>query len=174
MKTLSFSVFEFCLNDQDKHHQAAELSYEGLLTNLFANCWSRVALSTIFNPRQNWRRSLQAVLSSQKDKSRFKKSFKYFLCPYHTFLGCLVFISWCDLVRMRMSMQRGEINPWKPNYNIKKQNLLSCPYKSPSVIISLILITSGVECALILQGEIWCWSSLRHKGLLDLGRSKTC
>ena len=74
-------------------------------------------------------------------------------------------------------------NPLTPN--IKDQILLSYPHtflikvlernysklyqeNSPWVIISLILMTSRVEQALILQGESWCWSLLGLKGLMLL------
>ena len=42
--------------------------------------------------------------------------------------------------------------------------LLKYQENSPWVIMPLIPMTSGVEWALILQGEIWCWSLLGLKG----------
>ena len=67
-------------------------------------------------------------------------------------------------------------NPW--SLKIKIWILICCPYSFPSgeklikyqansscVIMSVILMTTLFYKALILQGEIWCWSLLGFKGL---------
>ena len=77
---------------------------KALLQIYFQTSGIKVARQPVFNLPQNWCRSLQAVLFSPKDKAHFKKCFKVFLCSYHTFLGGLVFISWCDLVRMKINV----------------------------------------------------------------------
>ena len=66
---------------------------------------------------------------------------------------------------------KGLINP-----KIKIWILICCPYSFPAevvgrswnsscVIMSIILMTTLFYKALILQGEIWCWSLLGLKGL---------
>ena len=59
------------------------------MTNLLANCRSRVGPSTLFNLRQNWYRSLQAVFLSPKDKARFKKVSKFSCVLITRFLAVL-------------------------------------------------------------------------------------
>ena len=71
------------------------------------------------------------------------------------------------------------INPLNPK--IKNWILICCPYSFPTeleersmikyqansscMIMSVILMTTPFYKALILQGEIWCWSLLGLKGL---------
>ena len=56
-----------------------------------------------------------------------------------------------------MSRQRDAVH--KHNVNVKYQAHSSC------VIMSIILMTTVFYKALILQGEIWCWSLLGLRGL---------
>ena len=46
------------------------------------------------------------------------------------------------------------------------EKLIKCQAICSCVIMSLILMTTLFYKALILQGEIWCWSLLRLKGLM--------
>ena len=48
------------------------------------------------------------------------------------------------------------------------EKLIKYQANSSCVIMSIILITNLFYKALILQGEIWCWSLLRLKGLMEV------
>ena len=67
-----------------------------------------------FNLCQNWCRSLQAVLSSPKDKSRFNKKFQkflVFLSHVSWRFGVYFMVRFSSIENKRFSMQRGKINP---------------------------------------------------------------
>ena len=59
------------------------------------------------------------------------------------------------------------------SYRSSGEKLIKYQANSSCVIMSVILITTLFYKALILQGEIWCWSLLGLKGLKQLDATKS-
>ena len=55
-------------------------------------------------------------------------------------------------------------------YKSSVEKLIKYQADSSCVIMSVILMTTLFYKALILQGEIWCWSLLGLKGLSTVGK----
>ena len=65
------------------------------------------------------------------------------------------------------------LSTWvKTLYISSGENLLKNQLDSSCVIMSLILVTTLFYKAVILQGEIWCWSLLGLKGLKSTSERK--